>query len=332
MDQGKLLCESTPTTTKCKTISHYCELYAGPEYDITYKYAYLAIVVWICFAFGPGEPILFPLGLLALLIHYIVEKLSLAYFYQRPISYSDKINQIFTNSLLLAPILYAVLGFWMYSNRQIFDSVTKPLIMLKDPEYHDHLLFPSLTRTSPGTPLILLLFPMSLFFLFSPTSRIDLLFRAIELKGRNMMEVGLSKLGKSQRVIHNSVVKPSDYQACEPFFSLLTQKDKEWLILYEDALYEWFGVERIPLSKLEEIVDAKPCNKHFMRLPFYEILSKRTYCQQFEFNLIATRAEEEENLSGSDPMSGNRKPMQSFRSRSLRSAQHQNSQIFRSTI
>lgn len=57
--------------------------------------------------------------------------------------------------------------------------------------------------------------------------------------------------------------------------------------MYEDALYDNFGIERIPLSKLEDMMKAKPSNRHFMRLPFYDILTKKEYLRAFEFSMVA---------------------------------------------
>jgi hypothetical protein len=66
--------------------------------------------------FGPGIPVLFPLGLLALINVYIVEKISVAYIYRKPANYSQKINKECVAFLRLAPILYTAFGFWFYSN------------------------------------------------------------------------------------------------------------------------------------------------------------------------------------------------------------------------
>ena len=45
----------------------------------------------------------------------------------------------------------------------MFDNVAKPLLMLKDPELHGHVVLESLFTLSPGTPMVVL-FVISLFF------------------------------------------------------------------------------------------------------------------------------------------------------------------------
>ena len=82
--------------------------------------------------------------------------------------------------------------------------------------------------------------------------------------------------------------------------------------MYENALLENFDVERIPLGKLEDMMSAKPGNKHFMRLPYYDILTKRKYCWLFEFHLMSTHQQDD------DPFDGGTFRSQSFRT-SIRS-------------
>ena len=70
----------------------------------------------VCFMFGPGIPILFPIGLLALTMMYVVERYKLAVYYRLPPNFSVELNKQCINVLTWAPILYSSIGFWMYSN------------------------------------------------------------------------------------------------------------------------------------------------------------------------------------------------------------------------
>jgi len=67
--------------------------------------------------FGAGIPVLFPLGLLGITVLYIVERVSLARAYKRPPRYSTELVESSVKVILLAPVLYSLGGFWMFSNR-----------------------------------------------------------------------------------------------------------------------------------------------------------------------------------------------------------------------
>ena len=58
------------------------QLYAGPVYDIHFKYAELHNICAICFMYGAGIPILFPLGLVSVSVIYVVERMSVAWMFR----------------------------------------------------------------------------------------------------------------------------------------------------------------------------------------------------------------------------------------------------------
>ena len=84
IDQNILRPKRYPETTKCKTVSSFFKLYAGPEYDIAFKYAEIQFICTICFMFGQGIPVLFPLGLISLIVIFIIERIGLAKVYKKP--------------------------------------------------------------------------------------------------------------------------------------------------------------------------------------------------------------------------------------------------------
>ena len=73
-DQGTLCPQKYPIKTKTKTISQYVELYAGPHYDIGFRYSEIHNICSICFLYGAGIPILFPLGLISIWIIHIIDR------------------------------------------------------------------------------------------------------------------------------------------------------------------------------------------------------------------------------------------------------------------
>ena len=74
-------------------------------------------MTYIAFIFGSGMPILFPIALLSLISLYVTERLSMAYVYQRPPSYTNSLNNSVLRILAFAPVLYVFMAAWLYSNQ-----------------------------------------------------------------------------------------------------------------------------------------------------------------------------------------------------------------------
>ena len=110
----------------------------------------------MCFLFGPGIPILFPIGLVCLCINYFVDRHSIARLNRRPSNLREEILQVNLNDLLYSPIFYTGFGFWMYGNRQIFENYVKPIDSLYNPVRYDHKILNSLTYIHVGTPFLIL--------------------------------------------------------------------------------------------------------------------------------------------------------------------------------
>ena len=72
----------------------YVALYSGPEFDIQYQYAYMITVVWLTFIFGPLMPALFIIGLVALIILYLVDRILIAYAYTKLPIYDRKTTKL----------------------------------------------------------------------------------------------------------------------------------------------------------------------------------------------------------------------------------------------
>jgi len=80
-DQKTLFIERIPFKTQKQTGTQYFDLYAGPAYAIHYKYSYINNICFVTFMYGPGIPVLFPIGLLGLINLFIAERWSVAKYY-----------------------------------------------------------------------------------------------------------------------------------------------------------------------------------------------------------------------------------------------------------
>ena len=64
-----------------KTLWQYVQTFSGPEFFMDYSYAHVINVIFMTFLFGPCMPIIFILGFLSIISHYVTESLCMAYAY-----------------------------------------------------------------------------------------------------------------------------------------------------------------------------------------------------------------------------------------------------------
>ena len=95
-------------------------MYSGDEFKIHIKYAYILTVCYTAFYYGPHIPCLFLIALASLTCLYVVERLAMAYSYQKPPMYDSEANIFVVRMLAFAPLLYAFGALWLFSNQQVF--------------------------------------------------------------------------------------------------------------------------------------------------------------------------------------------------------------------
>jgi hypothetical protein len=62
-------------STKQKSIQLYIDIYSGPEFRIHYRMSYILNTTFVCLLFGTALPVLYPIGLAAFMMLYLVERL-----------------------------------------------------------------------------------------------------------------------------------------------------------------------------------------------------------------------------------------------------------------
>ena len=85
-----------------------------------FKYSSILTQVFVSFMYGMCIPLLFPIAFLGIFNMYLVERLAMAYYYQRPPMYDQKLNDSVLGVLKWAPMLMFVFGYWTMGNEQIF--------------------------------------------------------------------------------------------------------------------------------------------------------------------------------------------------------------------
>ena len=120
-----LCCESENRLehTKRRHIHDYIDLYLGPEYIVNYRLSWLIAVTYVTMMYGIGLPLLFPIAFLSFLVIYVTERYHLAYTFKAPPAISGEVTKQALRLLSFTPFVFLANGFWMLSNRQMFENI-----------------------------------------------------------------------------------------------------------------------------------------------------------------------------------------------------------------
>ncbi len=88
--------------------------------------------------YGAGIPILLLIAAVSFGILYSMERLLVAYFYQQPPAFDDKLTKNAVSILKWASIMYLFFGYWMLSNYGIFENEALPLKFTNSRPTTDH--------------------------------------------------------------------------------------------------------------------------------------------------------------------------------------------------
>lgn len=88
--------------------------------------------------YGLAIPLLFPIACIFFIVMYIVEKLSITYYYKKPPMYDEKLNESAIATLKWAPVFMMIFGYWIMGNRQIFHNYVAASERKTDPVETDH--------------------------------------------------------------------------------------------------------------------------------------------------------------------------------------------------
>ena len=151
MDQGwsTYCCCKPDKKTKKKTIQEYVNLYSGPQHVMHFKYAAILTTVFVTLMYGYAIPMLFPIAAFTFLNYYIVDKLLITYYYQKPPVYDDKLNTAALSLMKYAPLFMMFFGYWCMGNVQIFNNVANPLSYANIPIITGHTITPNLSVDLP---------------------------------------------------------------------------------------------------------------------------------------------------------------------------------------
>jgi len=144
--------------SKKKSINQYIDTYAGPEYQIHFRFSAIMNTCFVCFTYGAALPILFPIALLAFVVLYITERLLICYYYRQPPAFDEKMTMNTLRILQWAPMVYMLMSYWMLTNNQIFDNVVYPVEKVTDVLRSGHTIISDFKdlKYDQGFPLLIM--------------------------------------------------------------------------------------------------------------------------------------------------------------------------------
>lgn len=108
------------------------DLYSGEDFIIHFRYSAILNVTYVTMLYGPGLPILFPIAAFSYFIFYSAERYGLAYTYEMPPQMDDMLTRNALNLLGYSPLMFLLNGYWMFSNKQMFEGVVTSIDSLND--------------------------------------------------------------------------------------------------------------------------------------------------------------------------------------------------------
>lgn len=108
------------------------------------NYAVAMNTIFTTLLYGLALPILFPIAMLTFVNIYVIEKLTIAYWYKKPPVYDDVINRTALGMMRWAPLGFFLFGYWLMSNKQMFNNKVEGF-------YYKNYPQPSLNNGMPWT-------------------------------------------------------------------------------------------------------------------------------------------------------------------------------------
>lgn len=115
-------------------------------------------MTFVTVMYGIGLPILFPICLLSYFIFYAVERYQVAYTYKLPPMMDATMTYNAIRLLKYMPILFLWNGYWMLSNRQIFENIINKVQFSTQEMESSHTISSTIWVMRPTTPMLLFCF------------------------------------------------------------------------------------------------------------------------------------------------------------------------------
>lgn len=107
---------------KCKTQHEINSIFIGPEFDRAGKTAQILSVVFICFLYSGGMPILNVLCFFTLFFMYWIDKILILRYFRKPPMVNHSLNDRVIAILPYAIIMHCAVSLYMYGSHTIFPT------------------------------------------------------------------------------------------------------------------------------------------------------------------------------------------------------------------
>ena len=87
--------------------------FVGPVFDLSERYAQVLMVVFVCFLYSGGIPLLLPLCSISLWVHYAVDKVLIMRYHQKPPAYGSYLNHLVVWLLPWSLVGHVAASVWM---------------------------------------------------------------------------------------------------------------------------------------------------------------------------------------------------------------------------
>lgn len=246
--------------TKQTQIYSYIDLYVGPDYVIHFKYSQILNVTFVTMMYGLGMPILFPIAGLSYFIFWMVERYQIAFTYPMPPALDDRMTKNAMNLLLWSPLLLLMNGYWMLSNKQIFNSQLNSMDTLNDNMLTGHTL-DTIFVLDYAFPMVVIALVCIVLIVF--TKVFD-----------GLMNKWGFVISKREIVVDENLPN---------FFEAVSLVESEWIIAENKNLRENYGFNMMQ-REIEKKLDSLPESKKNIRgVPWYQILANPSYARDFCF-------------------------------------------------
>ena len=117
---AKKLLPAQPVPASFKTQADLNETFVGPPVDYVLRYVVVLNVVFVCFVFSAGMPLLMPIAAISLFISFNVDKAAFLYLAQRQPAAANAVARYVVSLLPLAALLHLGVGVWMLGSVKVF--------------------------------------------------------------------------------------------------------------------------------------------------------------------------------------------------------------------
>jgi len=254
-----------PYATKLTQVNQYIRQYSGPDYIVHFRYSGLLTTVYVTMMYGVGIPVLFPIAAFTFGLFWIHEKWHMAYTYQLPPSFDDKLTNNCIQMLRYSPILLLFNGYWMLDNQQIFRSIInfKATTLSYMSTGHSLATIGTVSQASP-----LLLIGVAVFFIFIL---------------QTYFSDTLTKWGFGFTDVEIDV----DEDLPE-FFKAVKLSEADWLVSEDKYYKDTYDMDLYDDKLTEKLDDTKAAKSPIQGIHWYTLLANPYYGERFAYINVNT--------------------------------------------